>query len=121
MTPAPQFPFVTLPPSQMDRIEMRLIQLQEIVQNMTIDVTALLKEVADSTTVEKSALTFIQTIAASQASLSKQLADALAANDPAALAAVQKSIDDSVAALKANDAELAAAVAANTQPPPPLV
>lgn len=111
---------IVLPPSQSDRIEIYLRSIWEIIQKMNIDVTALLKEVADSTTVEKSALTFIQTVAANQAALSVQLAAAIAANDPVALAAAQKSIDDSVTTLKANDAELAAAIA-NPPAPPPVV
>jgi len=86
--------------------------------SMAIDVSALLAEVAKETTVEQSAVTLINKIAANQADLSKQLAAAIAADDPAAMAAVQKAIDDSVAQLQANDTELAASVTANTPAAP---
>jgi hypothetical protein len=81
---------------------------------MAIDVSALIAEVQRETSVEKGALKVIQTMASTQASLSQQLADAIAANDPAKLAAVQAAIDQSVQTMKANDDELAAAIVANT-------
>ncbi len=79
-----------------------------------LDTTKLTAQVAANTTVIGSALVLIQGFAASQAALAKQLADAIAANDPVALAAAQKAIDDSATALSTSDADLAAAVAANT-------
>lgn len=82
-----------------------------------LNVTALTAQVAANTTVIGSALVLIQGFGAAQAALSKQLADALAANDPVALAAVQQAIDDSVTALAAEDTALADAVAAGTTPP----
>lgn len=86
-----------------------------------INVDALAASVANNTSVEQSALVLIQGFAASQADLAKQLADAIANNDPVALAAVQKTIDDSVTALDLGDAALAAAVTANTPAAPPTV
>jgi hypothetical protein len=83
-----------------------------------LNTTALTAQVAANTTVEGSALTLIQGFAASQAALSAQLAAAIANNDPVALAAAQKAIDDSVAALGTSDSALAAAIAANTPAAP---
>lgn len=83
-----------------------------------LNVTALTAQVKKNTDVEASALVLIQGFAASQAQLSAQLAAAIAANDPVALAAAQKVVDDSVTALTKSDDELAAAVAANTAAPP---
>ncbi len=75
---------------------------------------ALVDQVAKNTTVIGSASILIQGFAASQAALAQQLKDAIAANDPVALAAAQKAIDDSASLLAASDDELSAAVAANT-------
>ena len=79
-----------------------------------INVAALTASVAKNTTVEQSALALIQGFKDSQAALAKQLADAIATNDPVALAAVQTAIDSSVTALDSSDSDLADAVAANT-------
>lgn len=83
-----------------------------------LNVAGLTAQVAQNTSVEQSALVLIQGFGVAQAALAKQLADALAANDPVALAAVQQAIDDSVAQLAASDTALAAAVALNTTPVP---
>jgi len=84
-----------------------------------LNVASLTTSVANNTSVVGSALTLIQGFATSQAALSKQLADAIAANDPVALAAVQDAIDSGVAQLNQSDTDLAAAVAANTPAAPP--
>lgn len=82
-----------------------------------MDVTKLTDQVAKNTTVVGSALVLIQGLAAQQTALAKQLADAIAAGDPVALAAAQAAIDASAAALASSDADLAAAITANTPVP----
>ncbi len=67
---------------------------------MQADLVTLTAQVAENTSVEGSAVTLIQGIA-------KQLADAIAANNPAALDALQ-------AQLNASATALAAAITANT-------
>ena len=79
-----------------------------------LNVSALTSSVANNTSVIGSALALIQGFKASQEALSKQLADAIASGDPAALAAAQQAIDDGVAQLTQSDNDLAAAVAQNT-------
>lgn len=76
---------------QLNRIERKLDNIMAAIDDLTA-------EVANNTTVEKSALALIQGFAAQLAA---------AGTDPAKLAALQ-------ATLKSNDDELAAAVAANT-------
>lgn len=66
--------------------------------------TDLQTQVAKNTSVEESAVVLIQGIA-------KQLADAIAAGDPAALTALQVQLDKSAT-------DLAAAITANTTPTP---
>ena len=97
--------------------KLTILLVQE--NSIMIDTSKLVAEVANETTVEQSVLTLVTNMAANEAALSKQLADAIAANDPTALAAVQAAIDASVATLQANDAALAAAVTANTPVAPP--
>ncbi len=93
---------------QLDRIEAAVadLVLALTTQGETImaDLSALQAEVTENGEVGASA-------AALLAGLSQQLKDALAANDPAA---VQALVDE----LDANTAALAAAVEANTTPPP---
>lgn len=79
-----------------------------------LSTAALVAQVAINTSVTGSALTLIQGLAATQATLSAQLAAAIAAEDPVAIAAVQKALDDSATALGVSDSALAAAVAQNT-------
>jgi hypothetical protein len=95
-------------------VETQLTLLVAQGKTSMINTDALTAEIARNTSVEQSALTLIQGMAAQQKALSQQLADAIASGDPAKLAAAQKALDDSTAALTANDDALAAAVAANT-------
>jgi hypothetical protein len=90
------------PNPQLDRIEAAIAQLSKEDTQIMADLTALTAEVTRNTTVEKSALVLIQGFAAQLAA---------AGTDPVKLGALQ-------ASLKANDDELAAAVAANTTPAP---
>lgn len=84
---------------QLDRIEHklnRLLKLEEVQMSTLDDLTAQVQKNSD---VEESAVLLIQGIA-------KQLADAIAAGNPAALTALQaqlsKSADDLAAAITAN-------------------
>lgn len=87
---------------KLDLILSLLRQLSGRQNDMSITLQALIAQVAATTSVEQSAITLIQGIAA-------QLADASA--DPAAVAAL-------AASLKTSTDALAAAVAANTTPAP---
>jgi len=76
-------------------------------------ITALTAQVAQNTTVEKSALALINGFAA-------QLAAAIAAAQAAGATTAQlKALSDLGTSLKSSDDELAAAVAANTPAAPP--
>jgi hypothetical protein len=95
----------------LDDIRLTLAQHTEVLNQLLqqgdevkADLTTLTAQVAQNVTVEGSAITLIQGIAA-------QLAAAIAANDPAALDALQ-------AELAASDTSLAAAITANTPAAP---
>lgn len=103
---------------QLGRIERMLDAVLNQGATELINVTALLAAVERETAIDKSVLALVQGLAKSQADLSQQLKDAIAANDPVAMAAVQKAIDDSVAAITANADSLSAAVTANTEVAP---
>lgn len=79
-----------------------------------INVQALTDAVTRETSVDDSIIALLQNLATNQTALSAQLAAALAANDPVAIAAAQKAIDDSATAMTANSDRIAAAVVANT-------
>lgn len=83
---------------------------------MALDLSKLQSEVAAEATIEKAALKSLQDLAASVADLKVQLAAAIAANDPAALKALQDTVDALDKQLAADNAELGAAL---TPPPPP--
>lgn len=85
-------------------IKQLLLQLQGDVHHVMADITSLTAQVAQTTSIEQSALVLIQGLAA-------QLAAAIASEDPAALQTLQDQ-------LNASATSLAAAVAANTTPPP---
>lgn len=87
---------------RMEVIEFLLLRILKEEKIMAGELDALTAEVANNTTVEKSALALINGFAAQLAA---------AGTDPVKL----KALSDS---LKANDDELAAAVAANTPPAP---
>lgn len=96
--------------------ELKALLVSEISMEgkMAIDVSGLVAEVKRETDLVASIKTLIAGQTDQIASLSKQLADALANNDTAAAAAIQQQIDDQVAAMRANDDVLAAAAVANT-------
>jgi hypothetical protein len=96
--------------SQLDRIETLLhrvllgLAVVNLKENLTMaDLSALTADVANTTSVEQSAITLIEGLAAQIAA---------AANDPAALAALGDQLNTEAASL-------AAAVAQNTPTPPP--
>ncbi len=79
-----------------------------------LNVTALVAAVTKLKTVETSVLELIKTIAANQKELAQQLKDAIAANDPVAMAAAQKAIDDSATEIGSEADALTQAVIDNT-------
>ena len=79
-----------------------------------LNVQNLIDAVTKLTTVDQGVIKTIQTLAANDKALAKQLADAIAANDPVAIQAVQTAINDSAAAVSAQADALAQAVTDNT-------
>lgn len=85
------------------------------------DTSKILAATAAATTREDSLIALVLGLGSKQRDLSAQLAAAIAANDPAAIAQVQKDLDDSAASLDARSGPAAAAIAANTDNPAPIV
>lgn len=90
-------------------------------QTIMINVQALIAAVAAEKSIDQSILALVTGFVAQIADLKTQLTAAIAAGDPAALAAVQQSIDQATADLEANVAQMQKAVTDNTPvaPPPP--
>jgi chromosome segregation ATPase len=107
--------------ARLARIEAGQQTIAKQENSMALNVSTLTAAVAKLNDAEASALKLIQMIAVNQQALAQQLKDAIAANDPAALAAVQQAIDDSAAQVLADADALSAAVVANTPagPQPP--
>ena len=99
------------------RIEQKLDAASLLENHLMINVSALTAAVARETTVGESVLALLTSMAAAQVELARQLAEAIAANDPVALAAVQKAIDDSATQMTTHADAIVAAVQANTNPP----
>ena len=76
--------------------------------------TALIANVAALDTVEASAVKLLTDLNAGNVALQKQLADAIAANDPVAIQAVSDSMAASNADIASKTQELATAVTVNT-------
>lgn len=87
-------------------------------KTIMLDLTNLLKAVSDETTVDNSIVTLLNQVVAQNKDLAAQLAAAIAANDPAAIAAVQKQLDDSATTLESNVSNIKAAITANTPAAP---
>lgn len=84
-------------------------------QDIKTKLAAIQTAVTAETTVEQSAVTLLQGLAATIASLKQQLADAIAAGaNPADIQAVSDGLDTLSTNVTANTATLAAAVTANT-------
>ncbi len=88
--------------------------LMTTVKDINDKVAALQVSVANETAVDASVLTLLGGLTASVAGLKQQLADAIAASDPAALQAVVDALGALATTTDANAAGLAAAVKANT-------
>lgn len=78
------------------------------------DLDALTVQAKATTDAEDAAVALLTGIAAAQAALQAKLDAAIAASDPAAIAAAQKQIQDANALLAARTAALGAAIVANT-------
>lgn len=78
------------------------------------DLDALIATTTATEDAEDAAVTLLQKLFASQAELQAKLDAAIAAGDPAAIAAAQKQIQDATALLKTKTDALAAAIVANT-------
>lgn len=103
------------------RIERMLgVVIVRLGKQMT-DTSKILAATAAATTREDSLIALVLGLGSKQRDLSAQLAAAIAANDPAAIAQVQKDLDDSAASLDARSGPAAAAIAANTDNPAPIV
>jgi len=96
------------------RADINLECLIRKVDGMALDITKLTADVTAQSTVISSAVVLITGLNASISDLKTQLAAAIAANDPAALAAVQAALDDLDAKIASNTAALAAAVPASS-------
>jgi hypothetical protein len=96
------------------RIEQKLDAVTAMETKEMLNLDALTSAVARETSVDDSILVLVKTLADNQAALAKQLAEALANNDPAAIAAAQKAIDDSAVAMTANADRISKAVTDNT-------
>jgi hypothetical protein len=95
-------------------IYMNILKLNEKVDKMALDFTKLTADVTAERNTIDSAITLLTAINTELKDLHIKLADALAANDPAALAAAQAQIDALVVNVEANTGVLAAAVQSNT-------
>jgi hypothetical protein len=92
--------------------------LNRKLDRIMLDISKLSADVAAQGTVIASAVKALTGLSAALGDVRQQLAVALAQNDPAAVAAAQKALDDLDAQLTQNTAELATAVPANTETPP---
>ena len=81
-----------------------------------LNIEKLTQDVAAQTNVVVSAVELLTGLTKAIGDLKSELAAAIAANDPTAVAAVQASIDALDAQLSDNTTKLATAVAANTTP-----
>lgn len=97
-----------------DHVDLSLDKLDKLM----IDTSKLLESARKQST-ENASLRALVASAKDQLTVTKAyLAAAIAANDPVAMAAAQKDIDDTVALLDADDGETAAALAENVPPTP---
>ena len=78
---------------------------------MVLDFTNMIAATAAQSTVTNSVLQTLKDLGAKVADLSAQLAAAIAANDPAAIAAAQAQLDALATGIQTNDDALAAAIA----------
>lgn len=100
------------------RVEGSLRALRQNQEALLIDTSKLLESARRQTTDNASLRELIASVKDQLTKTKDELAAAIAAGDPAAIAAAQKDIDDTVAKLDADDAETAAALGANVTPTP---
>jgi ABC-type transporter Mla subunit MlaD len=91
-----------------------ITQLNRKFDHMALDLTRLIKDISDLKTTDASILALITAFVAQIKDLSAQLAAAIAANDPAAQAAVQAQLDALAADVEGETAALSKAVVENT-------
>lgn len=107
---------------RLERIESLLIEVlrKEIQMALAFqaDLDALTAQVAVTTDAEESAIKLLDGLVASQKALQDKLDAAIAANDPAAIAAAQKQIQDANALLASKTSALAAAIVQDTPAAP---
>ena len=93
-----------------------LPKIVHILEHIMLNIEKLTQDVAAQTNVVVSAVELLTGLTKAIGDLKSELAAAIAANDPTAVAAVQASIDALDAQLSDNTTKLATAVAANTTP-----
>jgi hypothetical protein len=91
-----------------------VLNLNKKVDKMALDFTKLVADVAAQKTVIEGVVTLLQSTVVMLNDARRLLAEAIAANDPVALAAAQAQIDSLSADVEAHTSTLAAAVAENT-------
>lgn len=96
------------------RIEYGLGEANANLESIMIDTSKILAAVADEKTKVDSLIALANGQTATMKDLSAQLAAAIAANDPAALAQVQADLDKAAADLGTETAAVSAAITANT-------
>lgn len=92
----------------------KLNKMGQELENIKQQNTALIAAVAEEDTVIDSAVVLIEGFGTTLTNIKQQLADAIAANDPAALQAVADSLGSTITDVNARKQALADAVAANT-------
>lgn len=100
------------------RVEYMLRNILEGQKKMAIDTSKLLASAAKQTTDNASLRALMVSVKDQLTQTKADLAAAIAAGDPAGIAAAQADIDTVVAKLDADDAETAAALNANVAPAP---
>lgn len=118
-------PWHQAPPWALELREMLRLILKlnlRMESEMAFDFTKMAAAATKQQGVTNSVLQYLADQSVVLTDIRKQLADAIAANDPAAMAAAQKQLDDFAAGVDANDDRIAAAIAApgtpGTPPPP---
>ncbi len=103
---------------RIDQVLNLLTKLTAKEDKMAIDVTKLVADVAAERTVIDGAITLLNGQTATLIDLKTQLAAAIAANDPAAMQAVQDALDKAATDLESQKTDLANAIVANTPAAP---
>jgi len=99
------------------RLERKLSNITQNMEFIMIDTSKILAAVAAEKTKVDSLIALANGQTVTMKDLSAQLAAAIASNDPAALAQVQKDLDQAATDLGTETAAVSAAIDANTPPP----